>query len=89
MTTTAGHSVERRPLDEESAGDEAESMFPGTQELASRLSAFAPDTEALASRVSAFEEEARTLIRQQPVAAVLAALGVGYLVARLSARGGR
>ena len=38
------------------------------------------------SRVTDLEEHARTLIRQRPVVAVLAAVGVGYLVARLVAR---
>ena len=38
------------------------------------------------SRVADIEEHARTLIRQRPVVAVLAAVGVGYLVARLVSR---
>jgi ElaB/YqjD/DUF883 family membrane-anchored ribosome-binding protein len=38
------------------------------------------------SRVTDLEEHARTLIRQRPVVAVLAAVGVGYLVARLVSR---
>ena len=32
------------------------------------------------------EQQARALIRQRPVVAVLAAVGVGYLVARLVSR---
>ena len=38
------------------------------------------------TRVTDLEEHARTLIRQRPVVAVLAAIGVGYLVARLISR---
>ena len=38
------------------------------------------------SRVTDLEEHARTLIRQRPVVAVLAAIGVGFLVARLVSR---
>ena len=45
--------------------------------------------DELSSRLEAFEEEARTIIRDQPVASVLAALGVGYLVARLASRSSR
>ena len=46
-------------------------------------------TDHFSSRLESFEEEARTLIRDQPVASVLAALGVGYLVARLASRNSR
>ena len=45
-----------------------------------------PDIAAIRSRVTDFEEHARALIRQRPVVAVLAAVGVGYLVARLVSR---
>jgi len=38
------------------------------------------------SRVTDLEEHARALIRQRPVVAVLAAVGVGYLAARLVSR---
>ena len=48
-----------------------------------------PDIAAVRSRVTDLEQQARTLIRQRPVVAVLAAAGVGYLVARLVARGTR
>jgi len=41
------------------------------------------------SSVTALEAQARAFIRQQPVVAVLAAVGAGYLVARLVARGRR
>jgi hypothetical protein len=43
----------------------------------------------LRSRVTDLEQLARTLIRERPVVAVLAAVGVGYLVARLVSRGTR
>ena len=45
-----------------------------------------PNIAAVRSRVTDLEEDARTLIRQRPVVAVLAAVGVGYLVARLVSR---
>lgn len=45
-----------------------------------------PDIAAVRSRRADLEQQARTLIRQRPVVAVLAAVGVGYLVARLVAR---
>jgi len=41
------------------------------------------------SKVTDLEQQARTLIRQRPVVAVLAAVAVGYLVARLVSRGMR
>ena len=41
---------------------------------------------AVRSRLTDLEQQARTLIRQRPVVAVLAAVGVGYLVARLVSR---
>lgn len=48
-----------------------------------------PEITALRSNLSDLEQQARTLIRQRPVVAVLAALGVGYVVARLVSRGMR
>jgi ElaB/YqjD/DUF883 family membrane-anchored ribosome-binding protein len=47
------------------------------------------DIAAVGSKVTELEQEARALIRQRPVVAVLAAAGVGYLIARLIARGTR
>jgi len=38
------------------------------------------------ARVTDLERHARTLITQRPIVAVLAAVGVGYLAARLVAR---
>jgi ElaB/YqjD/DUF883 family membrane-anchored ribosome-binding protein len=46
-----------------------------------------PDSAAVHSTVTEIEQQARTLIRQRPVVALLAAAGVGYLVARLVSRG--
>jgi len=46
-----------------------------------------PDMETLRSSVTELEQQARTRIMQRPVVTVLAAVGVGYLVARLVARG--
>ena len=48
-----------------------------------------PDIAASRSRLTELEQQARTRIRQRPVVAVLAAAGVGYLVARIVARGMR
>jgi len=48
-----------------------------------------PDMEALRASVTELEQHARTRIMQRPVVAVLVAVGVGYLVARLVARGVR
>lgn len=45
-----------------------------------------PDTTEVRDTVAALEERARTFIRQRPVVAVLAALGAGYLVARVLSR---
>ena len=44
---------------------------------------------ALPSSVTDLEQQARTFIRERPVVAVLAAVGAGYLVARLVARARR
>lgn len=48
-----------------------------------------PDIAALRSKMTDLEQQTRTLIRHRPVVAVLAAAGVGYLVARLISRGMR
>jgi hypothetical protein len=48
-----------------------------------------PDITEVRSRVTDLEQNARTFIGQRPIVAVLAAVGVGYLVARLVARGMR
>jgi len=54
-----------------------------------RMGEMPPQIAAVGFQVTDLEQQARTLIRQRPVAALLAALGVGYLVARLIARGSR
>jgi ElaB/YqjD/DUF883 family membrane-anchored ribosome-binding protein len=48
----------------------------------------AVETELL-SRLTDVAEKARAVIEQRPVAAVLAAVAVGYVVARLVSRAGR
>jgi hypothetical protein len=48
-----------------------------------------PDMAAIRSKATDLEEQARALVRDRPVVAVLAAVGVGYIVARLFTRGGR
>jgi hypothetical protein len=45
------------------------------------------DIGAVRSTLTDLEEQARVLIRQRPVVAVLTAVGVGYVVARLVSRG--
>ena len=47
------------------------------------------DIEALRAKVSDLEQQASVLIRERPVVAVLAAVGVGYLLARLASRAPR
>ena len=47
------------------------------------------DITALRATVTDLEQQARAFIRQRPVMAVLAAVGAGYLVARLVSRGRR
>ena len=47
------------------------------------------DIEALRSKATELERQARALIQERPVVAVLAAVGLGYLVARLVSRGSR
>lgn len=48
-----------------------------------------PDLTAVRARVTDLEQQARSLIRQRPVVAVLAAAGFGYLMARVVVRGTR
>jgi len=48
-----------------------------------------PDIVAVRSKVTDLGQQARTLIGQRPVVAVLAAAAAGYLVARLVSRGMR
>ena len=55
---------------------------PGSQQVQA-------DIAAVYSKLTDLEQQARILIRQRPVVAVLAAVGVGYLVARLVSRGTR
>lgn len=43
----------------------------------------------LPSSMADLERRSRTLIRERPIVAVLAALGVGYVMARLLSRGSR
>lgn len=44
------------------------------------------DLEALRAKVAGLEHQASAFIREQPVVAVLAAVGVGFLFARLVSR---
>ena len=45
------------------------------------------DIEVLGFKMTDLEQQARTLIREQPVVAVMAAAGFGYLLARIASRG--
>lgn len=45
-----------------------------------------PDMTAVFSRVSDLQQQARDIIRERPVVAVLAAMGLGFLVARMASR---
>ena len=45
-----------------------------------------PDITDVGSMMAELGERARTFIRQQPVVAMLAAVGAGYLVARVLSR---
>lgn len=47
------------------------------------------DIAAVRSKATELEQQARTLIRKQPVLAVLAAAGLGFLAARIVARATR
>ena len=47
------------------------------------------DIAAVRAKVTELEQQARSIIRQRPVVAVLAAAGVGYLIARVVVRGTR
>jgi hypothetical protein len=45
--------------------------------------------EELRTRVTGLDQQARQVIRQRPIVALLAAVGVGYLTARLLASAAR
>lgn len=47
------------------------------------------DLAAARTKLLELEDQARTLVRERPVVAMLAALGLGYLVARLFTRRSR
>jgi hypothetical protein len=47
------------------------------------------EIDALRAKVSDLEQQASVLIRERPVVAVLAAVGIGYLLARLASRAPR
>jgi hypothetical protein len=61
---------------------EAPSSLPSAEQIKA-------DLEALGLNVTDLEEQARAWIRDQPAAAMLAAAGLGFLVARLASRGNR
>ena len=47
------------------------------------------DLEKTAVKLSDLEQQARAMIREQPVVSVLAAAGLGYVIARLVSRSAR
>jgi len=57
--------------------------------LRRRVEQVQPDIAAARLKVTELEQQARTLIRQRPVVAMMIAAGAGYLVARVVARGTR
>ena len=81
-----------------SLADEAEDMATSlankAQDVTTSLSRQAQEmTETLTTQAKEFtakfgdfEEQARELIRQQPVVAILGAVGIGYLMARMVSR---
>jgi len=54
-----------------------------------RTDAVPEDLAAVRTKLLDLEEQARTLVRERPVAAMFAAVGLGYLVARLFSRRSR
>jgi hypothetical protein len=48
-----------------------------------------PNVDAIGSELKDLERQARAFVQQRPLVAVLAAVGLGYLVARLAARANR
>lgn len=76
------------------AQDVTTSLSKQAQDITTTLSRQAQEvTESLAgqaqelrAKFSDYEEQARELIRQQPVVAILGAVGIGYLVARMVSR---
>jgi len=68
-------------ITEQSAEQIGAEPSPGRSEQAA-------DAE-VAFTLTEFMQRVRAIIEQRPVVAVLAAVGVGYVVARLAARGGR
>lgn len=47
------------------------------------------EIDVFGSELKSLEQQARTFVQQQPIVAVLAAVGIGYLIARLASRGNR
>lgn len=61
------------------AAQEPPKSLPTAQQVQTEI-------DALRATMTGLEEQASVLIRERPVAAVLAAVGVGYLLARLASR---
>jgi len=63
----------------DTAARKASAPMPTAQQVQAEI-------DALRATMTGLEEQAGVLIRERPVAAVLAAVGVGYLLARLASR---
>jgi hypothetical protein len=48
-----------------------------------------PDLDALGARLKDIEPQARAAIQQRPIVAMMIAVGVGYLIARMASRSNR
>lgn len=81
MMTTTQHSTGERLM---------EQLQPITEQVSSKLSQAGNRISEMSSnmelgpKLSQIEEETRAMVRQQPLVAVVAALGLGYLIARLA-----
>lgn len=62
-----------------SAAQEPPRTLPSAKQVQTEI-------DALRATMTGLEEQASVMIRERPVAAVLAAVGVGYLLARLASR---
>ena len=70
--------------------EEQDPALPNVQQIVDQLAEQLPaDIDALHAKMTELEQQARVFIQERPMAAVLAAVGIGYLVARLAPRGPR
>ncbi|MFN2427294.1 MAG: hypothetical protein ABR587_12705 [Candidatus Binatia bacterium] len=68
----------------------ANGAYGSQHEAAERHGFFPPaTTQEVRAAASNLEQYARTFVREQPVVAICTAAGIGYLIARIFARGMR